>query len=126
MLLYASKRRWLCRLSDILNAILYLYLALLSAVLLFMMSATNHSVTYFNANLLYANPLIIIMAAEALRGKKEGKRYVFSLISITILAIGFSMKAIFPEIFIQENLPVLTLMGSVYLINISRHFLNEK
>lgn len=126
MLLYASKRRWLCRLSDILNAILYLYLALLSAVLLFMMSATNHSVTYFNANLLYANPLIIIMAAEALRGKKERKRYVFSLVSITILAIGFSMKAIFPEIFIQENLPVLTLMGSVYLINISRHFLNEK
>lgn len=122
LLLYSSKKRAFNRLSDILLALIYIYLTVLSAVLLFMMCFTNHSVTYYNSNLLYANPLIIIMAAEAIRGRRENKRYVFSLVSITLLCIGFIFKAIFPDVFIQENLSLMMLMATIYLINITRHF----
>ena len=87
-----------------------------------MMCFTNHSVTYYNSNLLYANPLIIIMAAEAIRGRRENKRYAFSLVFITLLCIGFIFKAIFPDVFIQENLSLMMLMATIYLINITRHF----
>ena len=52
LLFYSSKHRTIRRLMDILLSLLYIYLFVLSSVLLFMMCFTNHSVTYFNANLL--------------------------------------------------------------------------
>ena len=125
-ILYSSKRRWIKRIADMLMGILYLYLFVLSAVLLFMISATNHTVTYFNANLLYINPLIIIMAAEAIRGRKINKRYWYSIISLALLALAFIFKALFPDVFIQDNLSVLMLSGSIYLINITRFFIERE
>ncbi len=121
--LYSSRLKALNRLSDIINGILCIYIFLLSSVLIFMMTATNHSVTYLNANFLYANPLAIVMTFEAFRGKRIRKRYYISFIELIIIALAFILKGMFPEVFIQDNLSVLMVMASLYLVNITHYFL---
>ncbi len=125
LLFYSSRIKFFNRLMDIALSAIYIYLSVLSALLIAMMLFTNHSVTYFNANFLYANPLIIIMAAEAIKGKKINKRYYYSIASISILTPAFVLKGLLPHIFIQDNIPVLTLMASLYLINITRWHLKS-
>ena len=42
------------------------------------------------------------------------------------IAIAFIMKALFPLVFIQENLGILMVMSSIYLINITYYFLQKE
>ena len=65
------------------------------------------------------------MASEALRGKRSSKRFIYSLLSLIVLSIAFSFKALFPAVFIQENLSVMMMAASIYLINITMHFLQR-
>lgn len=123
---YSSRKKAVRRIMDIIMSVLYIYFFILSIVLVFVMCFTNHAVTYFNANILYANPLILIMAAEALRGRRCSKRFAYSIISISVIAIAFIMKALFPLVFIQENLGILMVMSSIYLINITYYFLQKE
>ena len=123
---YSSRKKAVRRIMDIIMSVIYIYFFILSIVLVFVMCFTNHAVTYFNANILYANPLILIMAAEALRGRRCSKRFAYSIISMSVIAIAFIMKALFPLVFIQENLGILMVMSSIYLINITYYFLQKE
>ncbi len=74
-------------LSDLASGVVWLFLGVLSAVLLFMMTATNHDVTYWNANVLVISPLVLANAFLhfASIGKKERRRALM-LLSRTLLA----------------------------------------
>ena len=126
LLLYGSKIRFFNRLSDIINALIYLYFFILSTLLIFFMAFTNHSVTYFNANVLYANPLMIILLAEAIRGKRTKKRFYISVLELIIIASALIIKGMFPLFFIQENIPHLIFLSALYLINVIHYFISKE
>ena len=109
-----SKKRILKRISDILLALLFLFLSILSSVLVFMMLFTNHDVTYLNANILFINPILIIFFAESLAGRNYKKRGRLSLLFLSIMACALIVKGLFPMVFIQENLAFYMLMASIY------------
>lgn len=89
ILLSLSKRRWIRRISDAAAGLAWLFLGLLSSVLLFMMAATNHDVTYWNQNALLISPAVIALAILhcASLGRTERRRAIGRL-SFIFLAIA--------------------------------------
>ena len=110
-----SKNRVFRRIANMVLALFFLFLAILSAVLVFMMLFTNHDVTYLNANILFINPALIVFFAESLAGRKCKKRGRLSLLFLSIMACTLILKGLFPMVFIQENLAFYMLMASIYI-----------
>ncbi len=110
-----SKNRILRRIANIVLALFFLFLSILSAVLFFMMFFTNHDVTYLNANILFINPALIVFFAESIVGKNYKKRGRLSLLFLSIMSCALIIKGLFPMVFIQENLAFYMLMASIYI-----------
>ena len=94
---------------------------ILGTVLFFMMTFTNHDVTWFNENIIFINPLLIVLAVFSFMacGKKTDKwgrvvsishKILFGL--ILLLAI---LKLIAGNIFFQQNWNIIITMALFYL-----------
>ena len=108
-ILYLSGKRAAMRIADLISSSIALILSIVSAVLLFMMCATNHDVTYFNANLILINPLYLIYTVEGLRGKSMKKRIRFSKLILILSFLTMAAKGIYIDLFIQDNIPYILL-----------------
>ena len=102
------------------STVFYLYLAVISSVLLFMMLFTNHDVTFGNENIIFVNPLILIPLIESIIMIFHKKthwmlsRSVFRILTALSLST-LVLKGLFPETLCQENLYVFALVLPVYI-----------
>lgn len=95
------------------NGVVYVFFGLLSTVLFFMMFFTNHDVTWFNENLLFVNPLLIILAVFCFI--RSPKARLLCRIELSIIAVLSVLKLILPSVFIQSNWPVIIVMTLIVL-----------
>lgn len=104
-----------------LSFVIYLVLGLLGCLLFFMSLFTNHSVTWFNENLLFVNPVLLVFAFSNLRfARKKTKTFAslrkqdqFLMIICGILVL---LKFIFPKVFCQYNIQQLLTIVPIYAI----------
>lgn len=122
--LYASRIKLLTRISDFVFALIFILFSLLSSALIILEIFSNHSVTYFNSNFIYASPLLLLAAAEAIKGKSIRRRFYLSLIHLSFIAVAVMLKGLFPLFFIQENLFLFVFLSPLYIINIIRYALS--
>ncbi len=93
----------------------------LSGTLLLLMSLfTDHVVTYGNENLILTNPLtlaFIPLGILAATERKRGARVLFAFASLHLAAliVLVMLKLVFPAVFDQANLPVLTLFAPIFV-----------
>ncbi len=103
------------------SGIMEIIFGILGSVLFFMMTFTNHDVTWFNENIIFINPLLIVLAVFSFMacGKKTDKwgrvvsishKILFGL--ILLLAI---LKLIAGNIFFQQNWNIIITMALFYL-----------
>ena len=94
----------------------------LSLLLLFMMTASNHDVTYLNENILFVTPYLLIMAIQALRGAFGNRRALARLrkahtvMALLIIAMML-LKLVFIDLLIQQNWQILLTMLPVHAAN---------
>ena len=102
------------------STVFYLYFAVISSVLLFMMLFTNHDVTFGNENIIFVNPLLLIPLMESIIMIFHKKthwmlsRSVFRILTALSLST-LVLKGLFPETLCQENLYVFALVLPVYI-----------
>lgn len=118
ILLTKSSKRYLRRIGDILSAIILFILGAMSLVLLFLMTASIHDVTYLNTNVIILSPLLLVLSllhCIAL-GKKERRKGIknISLVLLLLTISMFIMKIIFMEFCIQENIEYYILALAIY------------
>ncbi len=112
LLLYLAGR-WNCRLKTILLGLLFLTLGLLGSLLLFMMLCSDMDMTYFNENILFVNPLLLISAVGLLRGKTRHPHLVS--FSAAVMIILLVLKIGVPSLALQDNIRVIALLLPLYL-----------
>lgn len=118
-LMIRSEKRGVRRTGDLILALFYLILFVLSAVLLFLMTASIHDVTYFNANILIISPIVIVFSIAHFRalGKREKGRSTLRKLAklmFSLLVMLLAMKGMFLSRFPQDNIPYYILMISLY------------
>ncbi|MBO4394676.1 MAG: DUF4105 domain-containing protein [Spirochaetales bacterium] len=92
---------------------------ILGSVLLFMMFFTNHDVTWFNENIIFANPLLILLGVLSFIPKENHRRlcmlcYRSSLFAILALS---AFKLVFGSILYQQNWSAIMTFGFYFLAN---------
>ena len=95
------------------SGVVYVLFGLLGTLLLFMMFFTNHDVTWFNENLLFVNPLLIVLAVFCFI--RSPKTRLLCRIELSIIVILCFLKLILPAVFMQFNWPVIIVMTMVSL-----------
>ena len=95
------------------NGVVYVFFGLLGTVLFFMMFFTNHDVTWFNENILFVNPLLIVLAVFCFM--RSSKARLLCRIELSVIAVLTVLKLILPSVFIQSNWPVIIVMTMVSL-----------
>ncbi len=116
------------RANYIYTAVVDIFFGLLGTVLLFMMLFTNHDVTWFNENILFVNPFLLVLAAFSLgclsrKGDRERRlrrerRVTYSyLVLVCLVFILTVLKVLFQDIFIQFNWSAIATMFLFYLPN---------
>ena len=104
-----------------------------STVLIFMMVASNHDVTYFNENILIISPLSILLLISSIRrafSKEKNHRFYEEVNSVALILMGFLiiLKFVFPDYLYQHNIEMFLIMSPLYYINstFSRPFYHKK
>ncbi len=99
--------------KKIVLGVLYLALAVIGSLLLFMMCCSDMDMTYKNINILIINPLLFIPAFAFLftRREKSVLATIFGLVT-TILLAG---RLLSPSTFVQNNLATLLVVLPLYL-----------
>jgi len=100
---------------------------ILASLLLFMMVASSHDVTYFNENIVFASPWALVMAVQSLRGAfgNEAARKRFrkaNTIMAILIGTTIVMKVIFLDLLVQQNWQILLTLLPIYLCNSSIPF----
>lgn len=113
-----SQRRLPFVVAQILNFIWLTFMGVLGLLLLYLMVATRHDVTYWNENILLTNPVLLVMAFQALR-LRHGEH---SLIQLSRVMLGLSLtllvaKFLFPEVLFQNNYQVLVTLIPLFAAN---------
>lgn len=95
---------------------------LLSVLLLFMMTASNHDVTYLNENILFVTPYLLVMAIQALKAgfgnRRSLVRFRKANTAFALLIIAFMlMKLVFIDLLIQQNWQIACTMLPIHLAN---------
>lgn len=117
---FGSKIRILNRVVHSISFMLFTFLFLLSATLLFMQFFSYHEVTYHNENLFLISPLVIIFATESLLRifKPESKIKTATFLYKTLMIISLFymvIKGLFFTSLIQNNFYVFCLIFPIYL-----------
>ncbi len=113
------------RANLIYTAVVDIVFGLLGSVLLFMMVFTNHDVTWFNENILFVNPYLIVLAIISLLAlKRNGRSFrrvkavkVSYMILFNIIAVLAMTKCILIDLLYQQNWTVILTMALYYLPN---------
>lgn len=122
LLLTKLPNRVVRKIGDILASLNYLFLGTMSSVLLFLMVASIHSVTYLNENVVILSPMLLVLSIAHLvsLGRKETrkglKRISLACLLATILMIF--IKIIMMEFFVQENLEYYLLALTLYSVEL--------
>lgn len=91
---------------------------ILSLLLLFMMVATNHDVTYLNENIIFVSPILLVAAFSLLfKGLKSFRK--INTILLIILIVYLILKVIFSSFFYQSNYQIIFTFLPLYLFNSS-------
>ena len=122
------------RANYIYSGVVEIVFGLLGSVLFFMMFFTNHDVTWCNENLIFVNPLLLVLAVFSFMAtckKKADKcgrvvsishKMIFGIIVLMVI-----LKLIAHNIFFQQNWSVILTMALFHLPNaISRIIKKEK
>ena len=128
VLLHLSKRwRPLKAIWGSLTFLIYFVLGVLSLLLIFMVTISNHDVTYWNENLIFATPWLVVMAIQALiylfrknYSLKSFRRGNTFFLSLMLLYMG--VKVAFPTLLGQHNWPAIFTFLPLYLSNSSLPF----
>jgi len=85
-----------------------LFLGLAGSILLFMMVFTTHDVTWNNENVLFINPLLVVIAIMSLRSAKHrvGLRRLYLILLCAVLGLVV-FKALLPSVFDQSNWSII-------------------
>lgn len=103
------------------NGVLCLVLGIVSSVLLFMMTCSTHDVTWYNENIIFANPWLLVMAVQSFviafsdRGDLHGLQRGFRALSVLGLVLMI-LKGTLPDIFHQANFPILAVLFPYYAL----------
>lgn len=103
------------------NGIICLAVGLASSILLFMMTASTHDVTWYNENIIFANPWLLVMAVQSFiiafssKGNIHGLQRGFRVLSI-LAAILLILKGVLPDIFHQANLQIFAVLLPYYAL----------
>lgn len=122
-LLYLARRSKVAKVAwGSLTFLLYFVLGVLSLLLLFMVTISNHDVTYWNENLLFATPWLVVMAIQALiylfsktsslKHFKRGNTF-FVLLMVAYIIV----KVAFPTLLIQQNWPAILTFLPLFVTN---------
>ena len=88
---------------------------------------TIHDVAWWNENILFINPLLLVVAFFTVRSSKHGtalkRLWFFFMVSILLLIFA---KIVMPSTFIQKNMAHILLMLPVYSVNFYIYFFSEK
>lgn len=98
-------------------AIIDLFFGIIGSVLFFMMFFTNHDVTFQNENLIFINPLLIILGLLTFipkTGPQKASAFCHGLLLAFILILAL-LKLLLPGIFSQSNWDILLTMFLIYL-----------
>ncbi len=100
---------------------------ILSALLVFMMLASSHDVTYFNENILIATPWLLVMSVQALRGtlgNSTSERRFRRANTICALAVVtlIILKAVLFDVLTQDNWQIILTLLPLYSANSSIPF----
>ena len=91
------------------TGVIYVVFALLGSLLFFMMTFTNHDVTWMNENILFVNPLLIVLAILAFR--RSPKFTLLSRIYLSVILLYSIVKLVIPGVLVQANIPVIIVMA---------------
>ena len=103
------------------NGILCLALGIVSSVLLFMMTCSTHDVTWYNENIVFANPWLLVMAVQAFiiafssKGNIHGLQRGFRMLSLLGLCL-LILKGALPDILRQANFPIMAVLLPYYAL----------
>lgn len=102
-----------------------LIFGLLGSLLMFMMFFTNHNVTWYNENILFINPVLLVMAIMSLRHKPKKLAPVYKVL-LGIMAVLVVLKLVLPSVFLQDNWCVFLMIAPYYLANTFGYLLEER
>ena len=107
------------------TAVVNSILGILGSVLLFMMLFTNHDVTWFNENIVFVNPSLLVLAVfSVLAAGRTGKAFrmrrivnvsYMVLVGLTLLLVLF--KVLMDGVFLQQNWSTIFTVLLYYLPN---------
>ncbi len=100
-----------------------IFMGILGSLLLFMMAFSDMDMTYFNENILFANPLLFFASYSILIRKNTQSR-MLSLLSIIMIILLLS-KLLVPSIMTQDNLRIILLLLPIYLSGARRECLSH-
>ena len=90
----------------------------MSLVLLFMMTMTNHDVTYGNTNIIVISPFVLALAAMHLAslGKKERRKGLGSLSKILLISVLslLALKGCLIDILYEDNIAYFVFIIPLY------------
>lgn len=93
-----------------------LIFGLLGTLLMFMMFFTNHNVTWYNENLLFINPILIVMAIMSLQRKPKGLNTLYKIL-LGIMGVLVALKLVLPKVFLQDNWCTFAMIAPYYVVN---------
>jgi hypothetical protein len=93
------------------SGLIHVLFALMGSLLFFMMVFTNHDVTWMNENIIFVNPLLLVLAILAFR--RSPKFTFLSRIYLSVILLYSVVKLVIPGILVQSNLPVVIVMAMV-------------
>lgn len=104
------------------NFLLYTTGGGLALLLTFMMIVSNHDVTYFNENIIFINPYLMLMGIQALRGGFGHNRPLVrfrraNMLMVIITITWMVMKLVFIDHLIQQNWHIVLTVLPLYLAN---------
>ena len=106
--LSAAKWKWLRRISDIISGLVWLFMGVLAIILLFMMIATNHNVTYGNWNILIISPMVLALSFLHFSslGRRERRKGIngISRFMLLVALTMFIIKGCLLDFMIEDNL----------------------
>ncbi len=103
---------------NIITSVLMIILGLLGSLLFFMMFFTSHDVTWWNENIIFINPLLLVVGIMSIRSQRYTKflRRVWCFLFLDVVVLLF-IKLILPTVFIQYNYPHILFVLPIYAVN---------
>lgn len=89
---------------------------LMSLVLTFMAIFTDHSVTWYNENIIFINPLLLYFGISTITSKDLRKNQKRERVLLILSFALILCKIILPKVFIQDNLQQLLTVVPIYLV----------